>query len=108
MLWRSADLKEEEDIHNPTDQLWKLIDNQQLSLDQVSFGFKSHKKLDGVPKKKTLTLVAQFSKISCKISNWNAGIPVSEDMYIKHTHFVTNNMNIQSSFLTFCWHTHTK
>lgn len=36
MLWMSTDLKEEEDIHNPIDQLWKLIDNQQLSLKQMS------------------------------------------------------------------------
>lgn len=42
MHWMSADLKEEEDIHNPTDQVWKLIDNQQLSLNQVSSSFKSH------------------------------------------------------------------
>lgn len=47
MLWMSADLKEEEDIHNPIDQLWNLIDNQQPSLDQVSCSFKTHKKLDG-------------------------------------------------------------
>lgn len=52
MVWMSADLKEEEDIHNPTDQLWKLIDNQQPSLDQVSCCFKSHQKLDGIHEKK--------------------------------------------------------
>lgn len=46
MLWMSADLKEEEEIHNPTDQLWKLTDNQQLFPVQVSRGFKSCKELD--------------------------------------------------------------
>lgn len=87
MVWMSADLKEEEDIHNPTDQLWKLIDNQQPSLDQVSCCFKSHQKLDGIHEKKNPTLVAQFSKISCKISTLIPVIPGSEDMYIKHTAF---------------------
>lgn len=32
MVWMSADLKEEEDIHNPTDQLWKMIDNKNRPL----------------------------------------------------------------------------
>lgn len=39
MLWRSADLKEEEDIHNPIDQLWKLINNQQLFPQSGEFKF---------------------------------------------------------------------
>lgn len=40
MLWMSADLKEDKDIH----KLWKLTDNQQLSVDQVSCSFKLRKK----------------------------------------------------------------
>lgn len=48
----NADLKEEEAFHNPIDQLWKLIDNQQLCLEQVSWSFKSHNKLDGTHEKK--------------------------------------------------------
>lgn len=32
LLWMSADLKEEEDIHNPIHELQKLTDNQQPSL----------------------------------------------------------------------------
>lgn len=41
----------------------------------------------GVREEKNPTLVAQLSKISCKISNLNPGIPVPEDKYIKHTTF---------------------
>lgn len=52
ILWMSADPKEEEYIHNPIDELWKLTDNQQLSLDQMSCSLKSHKKLDGAHEEK--------------------------------------------------------
>lgn len=85
----SADPKEEEYIHNPIDELWKLTDNQQLSLDQMSCSLKSHKKLDGAheEKKKQLTLVAQFSKISCTSSSLIPVVLVSGDMGIKHTAF---------------------
>lgn len=51
MLWMSAGLKEEEEIHNPTDQLWKMTDNQRLFPVQVSRGFKSCKELDGYMRK---------------------------------------------------------
>lgn len=51
----SADPKEEEYIHNPIDELWKLTDNQQLSLDQMSCSLKSHKKLDGAHEEKKKT-----------------------------------------------------
>lgn len=62
MHWVSADLKKEEAICNPRDELRKFMDNHQLSPDQMSLGFKSHEKLHRVHKKPTL--VAQFRKTS--------------------------------------------
>lgn len=91
MHWLIADLKKEDAICNARDQLGKFTDNHQLSLHQMSLGFKSREKLDGVHEK--TTLVAQFRKTSwlyaARPSNWKWGnlisiIPISEDMYINH------------------------
>lgn len=64
MHWVSTDLKKEKAICHARNQLGRCTDNHQLPPDQMSLGFKSHEKLDGVHEKKNPTLVAQFRKSS--------------------------------------------